>query len=148
MNHIFKLLGCLGLVVLSTYALAKGADTNNTEFTNTVKIIASRSTGPLGIILSLSCLLIGAASGIAQQKPIPAIMGVMMFTFIHFGPKILIGIAGGNNVTEPTAIVAKTDTQPLNPKHAKELFAKEKVKSVLDPIPLKKEFKNKEEYQY
>lgn len=146
MNHIFKLLGCLGLVVLSTYALAKGADTNNTEFTNTVKIIVSWSTGTLGTVLSLSCLLIGGALGIAQSNPQPAIMGVMMATFITFGPRVLINLS--NDVTEPTAIVAKTDTQPLNPKHAKELFAKEKVNPVLNPIPLKKEFKNKEEYQY
>jgi len=46
-------------------------------------------TGPLGIALSLTSLLVGLGTGVMRQTPMPALLGLMVATMVSLTPKVL-----------------------------------------------------------
>ncbi len=64
-------------------------------FSNTVQDWAS---GPLGVGLAVSMLLIGAGIGVAKNSPMPALSGVAGAAFLHWGPQIILTIMGNGAV--------------------------------------------------
>ena len=63
-----------------------GADNAFTGFQNTVM---SWAQGPLGTGLAVTMMLMGAATGVAKNSPMPALSGIAGAAFLNWGPTII-----------------------------------------------------------
>lgn len=90
MNTFSKLKGALaaGLLALASPALAGTMDQADAfySFYNTVNGWVS---GPLGVGLAITMLLMGGAIGVAKNSPMPALTGIAGGAFLHWGPDII-----------------------------------------------------------
>lgn len=83
-----KLLSFLSLATLSGASLAGNMSQDDAfyEFADTV---TDWTSGPLGVGLATTMLLMGGAIGVAQNSPMPALSGIAGAAFLHWGPDII-----------------------------------------------------------
>ena len=83
-----KILSFLSLSALSGASLANSMSQDDAfyEFADT---ITDWTSGPLGVGLATTMLLMGGAIGVAQNSPMPALSGIAGAAFLHWGPDII-----------------------------------------------------------
>ena len=57
--------------------------------------VLSWATGPLGTGLAITMMLMGAATGVAKNSPMPALSGIAGAAFLNWGPGIIQSFTGG-----------------------------------------------------
>ena len=88
MKKILFLLSALALP-----ALAFAADpTVDAAFLKFYLSMFDVATGPLGVGLATTMLLMGGAIGVAKCSPMPTLMGVAGAAMLHFGPAIVLSM--------------------------------------------------------
>lgn len=92
----FKLLIGLALMSVANFALAGSMDTND-AFYSYYDTVTGWVQGPLGVGLATTMLLIGGATGVARNSPMPALTGIAGAAFLHWGPSVIeqIMVGGG-----------------------------------------------------
>jgi conjugal transfer pilus assembly protein TraA len=90
MKKFSLLLALLGLPVLA-FANSGAPDAAMIQFYQTTYDWA---TGGLGVALATTMMLMGGAIGVAQCSPMPTLFGVGGAAFIHWGPAIILHLAG------------------------------------------------------
>ena len=71
--------------------------------------------GNLGTAIALAMLIMGIGLAVAKSDPMPAITGVAMSAFLHFGPLVIssmVGIPVENLASNTPAVVASAASQP------------------------------------
>jgi conjugal transfer pilus assembly protein TraA len=86
-----QLLAGLSFAVAPIAAMATPTADEFSTFANTV---TGWATGPLGVGLATSMLLIGAGVGVAKNSPMPALSGIAGAAFLHWGPNIITTMMG------------------------------------------------------
>lgn len=88
MKFFKKIAVALGGLSLSSIALANSMSQDDAfyEFADTV---TDWTTGPLGVGLATTMLLMGGAIGVAKNSPMPALTGIAGAAFLHWGPDII-----------------------------------------------------------
>jgi conjugal transfer pilus assembly protein TraA len=78
----------VAVFALASQAFAKQMDTGDSFYTfyDTVDGWAS---GPLGVGLATTMLIMGGGIGVAKNSPMPALSGIAGAAFLHWGPKII-----------------------------------------------------------
>lgn len=88
MKFFKKIALALGGISLSSMAMANSMSQDDAfyEFADTV---TDWTTGPLGVGLATTMLLMGGAIGVAKNSPMPALTGIAGAAFLHWGPDII-----------------------------------------------------------
>lgn len=98
-----KALGLLAAIVPATVvvgsalgfdAAAIGTDAALTSMNDLLIQITSWLSGPLGVLMAISCLAVGLGMGIMQQSIAAVIVGIAMAAVVNYGPAIITGISG------------------------------------------------------
>jgi conjugal transfer pilus assembly protein TraA len=87
-------LAVIGLVS-SGVALAGNTSASDDAFGEFYTTVTEWTTGPLGMGLATTMLLMGGAIGVAKNSPMPALTGIAGAAFLKWGPDIIQGIMGG-----------------------------------------------------
>lgn len=66
-----------------------GTATTTKSFDNFAATVNEWASGPLGIGLSITMMLVGTGMGIARNSPMPALSGVAGAAFLNWGPQII-----------------------------------------------------------
>ena len=77
--------------------LAGAADTTvagANAFTGFQNTVLSWAQGPLGTGLAVTMMLMGAATGVAKNSPMPALSGIAGAAFLNWGPTIIKSLIG------------------------------------------------------
>lgn len=80
--------------LLSGLAFA-GQATEGDAFSSFYETVTQWTTGPLGMGLATTMLLMGGAIGVARNSPMPALTGIAGAAFLKWGPDVIQGIMGG-----------------------------------------------------
>lgn len=76
------------------------------------------ATGPLGVGLATTMLVMGGAIAVAKNSPMPALTGVMGAAFLHFGPGIIMNLmavpedGSGNSQAQTAQTLAQSSKAP------------------------------------
>lgn len=81
----------VALLLTPAIALA-GTTPTGGPFEEFMTTVTDWATGPLGIGIAIASLLIGAVLGVAKNSPMPALAGIAMAAFIHWGPSVISSI--------------------------------------------------------
>ena len=65
------------------------SDFQNDAFYSFWQTVDGWTTGPLGIGLATTMLLMGGAIGVARNTPMPALTGIAGAAFLHWGPNTI-----------------------------------------------------------
>jgi conjugal transfer pilus assembly protein TraA len=92
-SRIQQALGFAALSLATSVASASAMSSSDPfyDFATTVQGWAS---GPLGIGLATTMLIMGAGIGVAKNSPMPALSGVAGAAFLHWGPTIISSVLG------------------------------------------------------
>lgn len=83
----------------SSVALANAGVTNtNDAFYQFWETVDGWTTGPLGIGLATTMLLMGGAIGVAKNTPMPALSGIAGGAFLTWGPDIIVSMMTGGTL--------------------------------------------------
>lgn len=85
------------LLAASNFALAGSLDTND-AFYSYYDTVTGWIQGPLGVGLASTMLLIGGATGVARNSPMPALTGIAGAAFLHWGPNVIEQIMVGGGI--------------------------------------------------
>lgn len=80
---------------LLAFSVAAHAGTTDDAFTEFMDTVIGWATGPLGVGLAVTMLLIGAGMGVARNSPLPALSGIAAAAILHWGPTIITEIMAG-----------------------------------------------------
>ncbi|MBC8737245.1 hypothetical protein F6X40_10540 [Paraburkholderia sp. UCT31] len=88
LKSVFKKTSAAAALSLTSAAAFASVDTGDAfyEYYNTVN---GWVTGPLGMGLATTMLLMGGAIGVAKNSPMPALTGVAGAAFLHWGPTVI-----------------------------------------------------------
>ena len=83
------------LAVSSGPALAANSSVAGANaFNNFKDTVMSWAQGPLGTGLAVTMMLMGAATGVAKNSPMPALSGIAGAAFLNWGPGIITSLTG------------------------------------------------------
>lgn len=83
-----KAMLAVAILALAGPALAGTLDSND-AFYSFYTTVSGWASGPLGVGLATTMLIVGGAIGVAQNSPMPALSGIAGAAFLHWGPKII-----------------------------------------------------------
>lgn len=72
-----------------TTGTGSGTATTTKSFDNFAATVNDWASGPLGVGLSITMMLVGTGMGIARNSPMPALSGVAGAAFLNWGPGII-----------------------------------------------------------
>ena len=87
----------LAFVVLASspmLALANGTTAADNAFDGFKNTVMNWAQGPLGTGLAVTMMLMGAATGVAKNSPMPALSGIAGAAFLNWGPTIITSLTG------------------------------------------------------
>ena len=93
MNSFSKLV--LAAVSLGPVAaMANGTNNTANAFNGFRDTVMSWAQGPLGTGLAVTMMLMGAATGVAKNSPMPALSGIAGAAFLNWGPTVITSLTG------------------------------------------------------
>ncbi len=81
--------GLLASSTLSFATVTTGATGANGAFNSFKDTVMSWAKGPLGTGLAVTMMLMGAATGVAKNSPMPALSGIAGAAFLNWGPTVI-----------------------------------------------------------
>lgn len=80
----------LGTAILSMTSLAMASTMNKKDaFYSFYDTVSGWASGPLGVGLATTMLIMGGGIGVAKNSPMPALSGIAGAAFLHWGPTII-----------------------------------------------------------
>lgn len=97
MKHFSKIKNAViffGAALATGLAMAGQANQDD-AFSEFYVTVTDWTTGPLGMGLATTMLLMGGAMGVARNSPMPALTGIAGAAFLKWGPDVIQNIMGG-----------------------------------------------------
>lgn len=86
------------VAALASTAIASNNVDQNDSFYTFYDTVDKWTSGPLGIGLATTMLLMGGAIGVAKNTPMPALSGIAGGAFLTWGPDIILNLMTNGGV--------------------------------------------------
>ena len=83
-------------LLLGSAAVMAGTSTTSADnaFNGFKTTVMNWAQGPLGTGLAVTMMLMGAATGVAKNSPMPALSGIAGAAFLNWGPTVITSLTG------------------------------------------------------
>jgi conjugal transfer pilus assembly protein TraA len=105
-NKQTMILAALAVATLSTAALAGSGGAN--QFGSLAQELQDWAQGALGIVISITALLVGLSIGVVKQSLMAVVTGLGIAISLYYGPTVITGVlnAGGAFQSLPALVSA------------------------------------------